>query len=114
MAELILISQEMDAQACLVVDLEEDLGLNKLKPEHDQRKSVFFRHLELIRFDLGFLAELDEEFLVPLPFIPMRMMVRCEELPSLGGRSNRKPGNCAAGFLLHLEGIAAQILLNVT
>ena len=38
MVELILISQEMDAQAGLIVDLEEDLGLNKLKPEHDQRK----------------------------------------------------------------------------
>ena len=49
MAELILISQEMDAQACLVGgESEEDLGLNKLKPEHDQRKSVFFRHLELM------------------------------------------------------------------
>ena len=71
MVELILISQEMDAQACLVVDLEEDLGLNKLKPEHDQRKSVFFRHLELIRFELGFLGELDAEFLVPPPGIPM-------------------------------------------
>ena len=46
MAELILISQEMDAQACLVGDLEEDLGLNKLKPEHDQRKFVFFRHVQ--------------------------------------------------------------------
>ena len=76
----------MDAQACLVVDLEEDVGLNKLKPEHDQRKSVFFRHLELIRFELGFLGELDEDFLVPPPAFPMRM-VRCDELPSssLGG-----------------------------
>ena len=40
MVELILISQEMDAPVDLVVDLEEDLGLNKLKPEHDQRKPV--------------------------------------------------------------------------
>ena len=40
MVELILISQEMDAQPGLIVDLEEDLGLNKLKPEHDHRKLV--------------------------------------------------------------------------
>ena len=113
MAELMLISQEMDAQACLVGESEEDLGLNKLKPEHDQRKSVFFRHLELIRFELGFLGELDAEFLVPPPGIPMRM-VRCDELPSLGGCSDRKPGNCATGFFLHLEGISTKILLNVT
>ena len=86
----------MDDPAGLVVDLEEDLGLNKLKPEHDQRKSVFFRHLELIRFELGFLGELDEDFLVPPPAFPMRM-VRCD-VPSLGGRSDRKPGNCATGF----------------
>ena len=70
MAELILISQEMDAQACLVGESEEDLGLNKLKPEHDQRKSVFSRHLELIRFELGFLGELDAESLVPPPAGP--------------------------------------------
>ena len=73
--------------------------------------SVSFCYLELIRFELGFLGELDAEFLVPPPGIPMRM-VRCDELPSLGGCSDRKPGNCATGFFLHLEGISAKILLN--
>ena len=74
MVELILIPQEMDAPAKSVVDLEEDLGLNKLKPEHDQRKSASFCHFELIRFELGFLEEIDDAFLVPpLPGIPMRM-----------------------------------------
>ena len=82
----------MDDPAGLVVDLEEDLGLNKLKPEHDQRKFVFFRHLELIRFELGFLGELAEDFLVHPPAIPMMRMVRCGELPPLGVRSERKPG----------------------
>ena len=68
MVELILISQEVDTQEGLIVDLEEDLGfLNALKPEHDQRKSVSFCHVELIRFELGFLGVLDEEFLVPSP-----------------------------------------------
>ena len=52
MVELILISQEMDAPTGLVVDLEEDFGLGKLKPENDQRESVSFCHLELIRFEL--------------------------------------------------------------
>ena len=89
MVELILISQEMDAQPGLIVDLEEDLGLNKLKPEHDQRKSVSFCHLELIRFEVGFLGVLDDEFLVPSPDIPMRM-VRYDELLSLGSRSDCK------------------------
>ena len=41
----------MDAPADLVVDFEEDLGISKLRPEHDQRKSVIFRHLELISYD---------------------------------------------------------------
>ena len=59
--ELIVISQEMDAQAGLLVDLEEDLGLSELAPENDQRTSVFLLRLELIRFELGFLGVLDAE-----------------------------------------------------
>ena len=85
----------MDAQAGLLVDLEEDLGLSELAPENDQRTSVFFLHL--IRFELGFLGVLDEEFLVPPPGIPMRM-ARREQRPSLGGRWDRNPGLCATGF----------------
>ena len=46
----------MDAQAVLLVDLEEDLGLSEPAPENDQRTSVFPLHLELIRFELGFLG----------------------------------------------------------
>ena len=66
----------MDAQAGLLVDLEEDLGLSELAPKNDQRTSVFFLHHELIRFELGFLGVLDAEFLVPPPGIPMmRIMV---------------------------------------
>ena len=66
----------MDAQAGLIVDLEEDLGLSELAaPENDQRTSVFLLHLELIRFELGFLGVLDAEFLVPPPgILPMRML----------------------------------------
>ena len=81
----------MDAQAGLIVDREEDLGLGELAPENDQRTSVFLLHLELSRFELGFLGMLDAESLVPPPGIPMRMF-RCDELLSLGSRSDRKPG----------------------
>ena len=98
----------MDAQAGLLVDLEEDLGLSELAPENDQRTSVFLLHLELIRFELGFLGVLDAAFLVPPPGIPMRM-VRCDELLSLGSRSDRKPGLYATGFFFHTGGIAAKI-----
>ena len=96
----------MDAQAGLLVDLEEDLGLSELAPENDQRASVFFLHLELIRFELGFLGVLDAGFLVPPPGIPMRM-VRCDELLSLGSRSDRKPGLYATGFSFQTGGISA-------
>ena len=98
----------MDAQAGLLVDLEEDLGLSELAPENDQRTSVFLLRLELIRVELGFLGALDEEFLVPPPGIPMRM-ARCDELLSLGSRSDRKPGPYATGFFSHTGGIAAKI-----
>ena len=97
---------EMDAQANLLVDLEEDLGLSELAPENDQRTSVFLLRLELIRVELGFLGALDEEFLVPPPGIPMRM-ARCDELLSLGSRSDRKPGLYATGFFSHTGGIDA-------
>ena len=52
----------MDAPAGLLVDLEEDLGLSELAPENDQRASVFLLHLELIRFELGFLGVLDAQY----------------------------------------------------
>ena len=104
--ELIVISQEMDQPAGLIVDIEEDLGLSELAPENDQRTSVFLLHLELIRFELGFLGVLDAEFLVPPPGIPMRM-VRCDELLSLGSRSDRKPGLYATGFSFQTGGLAA-------
>ena len=88
----------MDAQAGLLVDVEEeDLGLSELAPENDQRTSVFLLHLELIRFELGFLGVLDAEFLVPPPGTPTRM-ARCDELLSLGSRSDRKPGLYAVSY----------------
>ena len=98
----------MDAQAGLIVDLEEDLGLSELAPENDQRASVFFCHLELIRCELGFLGELDEEFLVPPPGIPTRMARRDLHL-SLGRCWDRNPGLCATGFFSHTGGIATKI-----
>ena len=51
---------------------------------------------------------LDAEFLVSPPGIPMRM-VRCDELLSLGSRSDRKPGLYATGFFFHTGGIATKI-----
>ena len=67
-----------------------------------------FCHLDLIRYELGFLDKLDNELLVPSPGIPMRM-ARCDERLSLGSRSDRNPGLCATGFFLHTGGIAAKI-----
>ena len=89
MAQLALIPQT----------LEEDLFSN-LATENDQRTFAWFCHLELIRYELGFLEELDEDFLVPHPGIPMRMARRDERL-SLGSRSDRNPGLCATGFFPH-------------
>ena len=88
--------------------MEEDLGLCNLASENDQRTSVSFCHLELIRFELGFLGKLDDDFLVPHPGFPMRM-ARCDERLSLGSRSDRNPGLCATGFFSHTGGIAAKI-----
>ena len=93
----------------LIVDLEEDLGLNKVASENDQRTFASVCHAELMRFELGFLNKLDEDFLVlPPSGIPTRM-ARREELLSLGSRSDRNPGLCATGFFFHAEGIAAKI-----
>ena len=50
----------MAQTAGLIVSLEEDLGLSNLASENDQRTSVSFCHLELIRFELGFLEKLDD------------------------------------------------------
>ena len=75
--------------------MEEDLGLCNLASENDQRTSVSFCHLELIRFELGFLGKLDDDFLVPHPGFPMRM-ARCDERLSLGSRSDRNPGLCGS------------------
>ena len=88
--------------------MEEDLGLCNLASENDQRTSVSFCHLELIRFELGFLGKLNDDFLVPHPGFPMRM-ARCDERLSLGSRSDRNPGLCATGFFTHTGGIAAKI-----
>ena len=88
--------------------MEEDLGLSNLASENDQRTSVSFCHLELIRFELGFLEKLDDDFLVPHPGFPTRM-ARCDERLSLGSRSDRNPGLCATGFFSHTGGIAAKI-----
>ena len=88
--------------------MEEDLGLCNLASENDQRTSVSFCHLELIRFELGFLGKLDDDFLVPHPGFPMRM-ARCDERFSLGSRSDRNPGLCATGFFSLTGGIAAKI-----
>ena len=51
------------------ITLEEDLGLSNLATKNDQRTCATFCHLELIRYELGFLGKLDEEFLVPHPGI---------------------------------------------
>ena len=92
----------------MAATMEEDLGLCNLASENDQRTSVSFCHLELIRFELGFLGKLDDDFLVPHPGFPMRM-ARCDERFSLGSRSDRNPGLCATGFFTHTGGIAAKI-----
>ena len=97
----------MSQLALIPQTLEEDLYSN-LAPENDQRTCAFFCHLELIRYELGFLGKLDEEFLVPPTSIPMRMARRDERL-SLGGRSDCNPGLCATGFFTHTGGIAAKI-----
>ena len=64
--------QKMSEGTGLSVTLEEDLFSN-LAPENDQRTFASFCHLELIRYELGFLGKLDEELLVTSPGIPMRM-----------------------------------------
>ena len=87
----------MSQGTLLPLTLEEDLGLSNLATKNDQRTFAWFCHLELIRYELGFLGKLDEELLVPPPGIPMRM-ARREQRPSLGGRWDRNPGLCATGF----------------
>ena len=59
----------MSQLALIPQTLEEDLYSN-LAPENDQRTCASFCHLELIRYELGFLGKLDEEFLVPPTSIP--------------------------------------------
>ena len=85
--------QKMYQGTLLPLTLEEDLGLSNLATKNDQRTFASFCHLELIRYELGFLGKLDEELLVPPPGIPMRM-ARREQRPSLGGRWDRNPGLC--------------------
>ena len=77
--------QKMSQGTLLPLTLEEDLGLSNLATKNDQRTFAWFCHLELIRYEVGFLGKLDEELLVPPPGIPMRM-VRREQRLSLGGR----------------------------
>ena len=100
--------QKMSQGTLLPLTLEEDLGLSNLATKNDQRTFAWFCHLELIRYELGFLGNLDEELLVPPPGIPMRMARRDERF-SLGSRSDRNPGLCATGFFPHTGGIAAKI-----
>ena len=96
--------QKMSQGTLLPLTLEEDLGLSNLATKNDQRTFAWFCHLELIRYELGFLGNLDEELLVPPPGIPMRMARRDERL-SLGSRSDRNPGLCATGFFpLYIRG----------
>ena len=89
--------QKMSQGTLLPLTLEEDLGLSNLATKNDQRTCASFCHLELIRYELGFLGKLDDVLLVPPPGSPMRM-ARREQRPSLGGRWDRNPGNCATGF----------------
>ena len=89
--------QKMSQGTLLPLTLEEDLGLSNLATKNDQRTFAWFCHLELIRYELGFLGNLDEELLVPPPSNPMRM-ARRDERRSLGSRSDRNPGLCATGF----------------
>ena len=100
--------QKMSQSTGLLAELEEDHGLSNLATKNDQRTCASFCHLELIRYELGFLGKLEEDFLVPHPGIPMRM-ARCDERLSLGSRSDRNPGLCATGFFPHTGGIAAKI-----
>ena len=67
-----MLLQKMSQGTGLLVDLEEGLGLSNLATKNDQRTFASFCHLELIRYELGFLGKLDEDFLVPHPGIPMR------------------------------------------
>ena len=80
--------QKMSQGTLLPLTLEEDLGLSNLATKNDQRTFAWFCHLELIRYELGFLGNLDEELLVPPLSIPMRM-ARRDERRSLGSRSDR-------------------------
>ena len=60
--------QKMSEGTGLLVTLEEDLGLSNLATKNDQRTCASFCHLELIRYELGFLGKLDEDLLVPHPW----------------------------------------------
>ena len=53
----------MSQGTLLPLTLEEDLGLSNLATKNDQRTCASFCHLELIRYELGFLGKLDEELL---------------------------------------------------
>ena len=61
--------QKMSEGTGLLVTVEEDLGLSNLATKNDPRTCASFCHLELIRYELGFLGKLDEELLVPPPGI---------------------------------------------
>ena len=62
-----MLLQKMSQGTGLLVDLEEDLGISNLATKNDQRTCASFCHLELIRYELGFLGKLDEDLLVPPP-----------------------------------------------
>ena len=82
-----MLLQKMSQSTGLLAELEEDHGLSNLATKNDQRTCASFCHLELIRYELGFLGKLEEDFLVPHPSIPTRMARRDERL-SLESRSD--------------------------
>ena len=71
--------QKMSQSTGLLAELEEDHGLSNLATKNDQRTCASFCHLELIRYELGFLGKLEEDFLVPHPGIRPMRMARCDE-----------------------------------
>ena len=79
--------QKMSQGTLLPLTLEEDLGLSNLATKNDQRTFAWFCHLELIRYELGFLGNLDEELLVP-PHGALKRHERCSN--QLGQRDSSR------------------------
>ena len=83
--------------------MEEDLGLSQLASKNDQRTFASFCHLELIRFELGFLGKLDGDFLVPHPGIPARCFLFVSKI--ISGRFGEAPSRSAVLVRLVVFGI---------